>query len=48
MYTFQARAVVNGRGWECVFQASDILDAMDYVDTLLADQDYSAVEIAGL
>jgi len=48
MYTFQARAIVNGRGWECVFQAKDILDAMDYVNTLLAEQDYGDVEIANL
>ena len=48
MYTFQARAIVNGKGWEHVFQATDYVAAMEYVDGLLGEADYSCVEICTL
>lgn len=48
MYTFEASAIVNGKGWSKVFQAVDILAAMDYVDGLLGETEYSAVTITPL
>lgn len=48
MQTFQVRAIVSGRNWSHIFQANDILDAMDTIDAALEGCEYTAVEVTPL
>lgn len=45
MQTFEVRAIVSGRNWSHIFQAYDILDAMDTIDAALEGCEYSGVEV---